>query len=187
MLFRLHIQLSKIHDPEVWRRLIVPSQFSFYKFHQVIQKAFGWKNYHLFHFIEFERSFAMPLDIGTPDPDFDESHVTPAKQIKLNHVFPGLAKMKYIYDFGDLWEHVITLEGTENREMKHASLLGGEGACPPEDCGGIPGYHRLKALMTDPADEEYEDMREWLGLKPGKEWDPFEFNLEKSAAAVSRI
>jgi len=48
MTYQLHIQLTHIHDPDIWRRVIVPAQSSFYKLHKIIQAAFGWKDYHLF-------------------------------------------------------------------------------------------------------------------------------------------
>jgi hypothetical protein len=183
---QLHIRLKEIDSPEVWRRVLVPSTFTFYKLHRAIQTSFGWKNYHLFQFIEFERSFTMPLNIGMPDPEFDE-HVSNAKKIRLNQIFPFEEKLKYIYDFGDVWEHVITLEQTFDEESKHASLVAGEGACPPEDCRGPHGYEDLKTIMADPEHEEYEDFRLWLGLRKNQNWDPYAFDKDKVAAKVARL
>jgi hypothetical protein len=40
--------------------------------------------------------------------------------------------------------------------------LGGARACPPEDCGGVPGYYRLLKILADTSDEEHEEMVEWL-------------------------
>ena len=31
-------------------------------------------------------------------------------------------------------------------------LLSGEGACPPEDCGGISGYEEILRIIKDPED-----------------------------------
>jgi Plasmid pRiA4b ORF-3-like protein len=36
-------------------------------------------------------------------------------------------------------------------------------ACPPEDCGGVWGYEHLREVLADPADEEHEEMLQWLG------------------------
>lgn len=90
--------------------------------------------------------------------------------------------MLYEYDFGDSWMHEIKLEkilpggGTK----KYPRLLGGEMACPPEDCGGIGGYYHLLEILANPKDEEHCDMLEWLGIKNPADFDPAAF----SAAAV---
>ena len=39
--------------------------------------------------------------------------------------------------------------------------LDGARACPPEDCGGIPGYERLLAALADPKDPEHDELVEW--------------------------
>jgi hypothetical protein len=41
--------------------------------------------------------------------------------------------------------------------------LAGERACPPEDCGGFPGYQNLCEVLGDPEHEDYEDMLDWMG------------------------
>lgn len=49
--------------------------------------------------------------------------------------------------------------------------IDGSRACPPEDCGGVHGYYRLLEVLSDPGDDEYEEMLEWLGGK----YEPREF------------
>jgi hypothetical protein len=36
---------------------------------------------------------------------------------------------------------------------------------PPEDCGGVSGYYRLLEIMSDPSDDEYDEMLAWIGDK----------------------
>ena len=85
-------------------------------------------------------------------------------------------KIKYEYDFGDGWEHVITLEKIiESKEEFNIKCIKGERCCPPEDCGGVGGYYNLLEIINDPRDEEYESMIEWLG----DEYDPEYFNIEE--------
>ncbi|MBN1664447.1 MAG: plasmid pRiA4b ORF-3 family protein [Deltaproteobacteria bacterium] len=45
-------------------------------------------------------------------------------------------------------------------------------ACPPEDCGGVDGYLSLLEILADPANDEYEDMKTWVG----ENWDPEKFD-----------
>ena len=61
------------------------------------------------------------------------------------------SRLVYVYDWGDEWRHDVEVVelGTVDEAEPWAECLAGEGACPPEDCGGPPGYHALPE--TDPA------------------------------------
>ena len=72
----------------------------------------------------------------------------------------------YHYDFGDGWEHIITVEdclpaqeGRNDRPM----CLAGENACPPEDVGGPPGYLDFLDAMHHPTHEQHADYWCWWG------------------------
>jgi len=71
----------------------------------------------------------------------------------------------YTYDFGDGWEHSVTLEAILPQEpgLDYPRCLGGERACPPEDCGGTYGYAEFLAAIRDPEHEEHQSMLEWVG------------------------
>lgn len=83
----------------------------------------------------------------------------------------------YRYDFGDDWEHEITVESiTEpDREPLRSECLDGARACPPEDCGGTSGYENLLRVLSDPRNDEHADMRRWVG----RAFDPERFEREK--------
>jgi hypothetical protein len=99
---------------------------------------------------------------------------------KLNKVFTHEKQtFNYLYDFGDDWSHKITIEKLAPDDIKCPFCMAGKGACPPEDCGGPWGYENLKAIMSDSKHEEYEDMKEWLGLDKDEDWDANYFNLEE--------
>ena len=55
---------------------------------------------------------------------------------------PG-AKLKYMYDSGDNWEHAVVLEkllpNPLDPDLMYPICIDGKLACPPDDCGGIPG------------------------------------------------
>jgi hypothetical protein len=75
---------------------------------------------------------------------------------------------------------VITLESISNDKQKTAVCLAGEGACPPEDCGGTYGYEEIKKIFeTMPESEEADNYREWLGLDEGEVRDPEVFDIEE--------
>lgn len=68
-----------------------------------------------------------------------------------------------------------------------AELLDGKGACPPEDCGGARGYEWMCEVLSNPENEEYESMRNWLGMEEDDTWDATYFDKEETAIAVKSV
>ena len=95
----------------------------------------------------------------------------------------------YRYDFGDNWEHVITVEHVsddrENDFQGGAWITNGGGrACPTEDVGGTDGYHEfLETLLTEPHSLEGQRLREWAG----GEFNPQQFDKRLANAAILRM
>lgn len=187
MIFQFKIQLKHITRPPVWRKVSVPAQFSFMRFHEVIQAAFGWENYHLFEFSP--TGFGSEPRISVPDPmGWDEGEVKNCEKVKLSEIFEQEGqKYTYIYDFGDTWEHQLVLEKILPDKALKADCLDGKGACPPEDCGGPWGYEELKVTLADPDHPEHADMKEWLEMEEGEEWDPKAFDLAEARAGVRTV
>jgi hypothetical protein len=125
--------------------------------------------------------------IGVPWEE-DDYEVTDSETIKLSAIFKRKGqKYVYTYDFGDSWEHHILLERTEKEVEGAARSIGGEGACPPEDCGGPWGYSDLKETMNNNKHPDYKDMKTWLGLKRGETWDAFAFALKEADEKVRKV
>ena len=36
--------------------------------------------------------------------------------------------------------------------------IGGDRACPPEDCGSVTGYYNVIETLSDPKNDDYEEM-----------------------------
>lgn len=146
MAFRFKIQLRDISHPPVWRKILVPEDFTFLRFHQVIQAAFGWEDAHLFQFSA--NGYRSDTFIEIPDPDdlFPSSSEKPdASAIKLSDIFnQPQQRYTYIYDMGDDWLHIITLEAITTDKSARAEYLDEKGTCPPEDCGDHAGYADMK-------------------------------------------
>ena len=70
--------------------------------------------------------------------------------------------MKYIYDFGDDWEHEITIEKEIEGKLDYPVCVKAKMASLPEDCGGPWGYEELLGILADKKHEQYEEMREWV-------------------------
>jgi hypothetical protein len=161
--------------PPVWRRLLVPSDMTLGKLHQVLQIAMGWWDCHLHDFRIGEEHFGMP------DPDEDPMGLPPTineRTVRLFNVLGGRgAKAIYTYDFGDTWEHTVAVEKVlpPDPGVAYPMCTGGRRRCPPEDCGGPYGYHNLLKTLGDPANEEHESMLEWVGGS----FDPEAFSVEE--------
>jgi hypothetical protein len=67
--------------------------------------------------------------------------------------------------------------------LPSAVCLDGQRACPPEDCGGFPGYHELVEILHDPDHPEHEDRVQWLG----GHFDPEAFNLAAANRKLRRL
>ena len=64
---------------------------------------------------------------------FSRQKTIGASKTKLKSFFTDRAiqKMCYIYDFGDNWTHIITLEDVLEEQREKADCVTGNGACPP--------------------------------------------------------
>ena len=123
--------------------------------------------------------FRSEDDFDSPFP-FGRKEKLNAEILTLEEIFSREKQTyTYMYDFGDSWEHKITLEKITNEAIETPVLLKGKGACPPEDCGGVWGYEHLKEVLSDKKHPEHKEMREWLGLERGDKWDAEEFDLQR--------
>ena len=112
-----------------------------------------------------------------PDLDFGDDNTIQEDDYVIGEFFHNKgSKISYNYDFGDEWEHKIIckkLLSRKERDVVKPKVIAGEKACPPEDCGGFLGYENILEVISNPNDEEYGSIMEWLGGK----FDPDEFNL----------
>ena len=73
----------------------------------------------------------------------------------------------------------------ENDGKSDPECISGKGLCPPENCGGIYGYERLKELAkVDYISPEDEELFEWYGFDYDC-FDPEYFDLDEAKFAVS--
>ena len=158
-------------DPPIWRRLIVPVWTTLDRLHAVLQAALGWTDSHLHVFeIDGER-IGVPYELH----DLAEVYTRSGRLVRLLDVVErGCRRFVYEYDFGDSWRHEVDVEDVrEPGDEGGARCLDGARACPPEDCGGIGGYARLLEILFDPAHEEFDELRGWVG----PDFQPERFDL----------
>ena len=174
---RIKVTLKHIKPP-IWRRLEIAGYTKLPKLHEAIQIAMGWTDTHLHQFIVGRETY------GVPDPEWGND-VKNEKTVKLEQIAAEGDRLICEYDFGDGWEHELQIEAVTPPEkgMRYPRCTGGKRACPPEDCGGPPGYESLLQALADPAHEEHTHIKEWLG----REFDPEGFDLAEVNEALRRI
>jgi len=168
-------------SPLITRTFKVSSECSFYLMHHIIQEVMGWKNYHLY---EFKVDGITIADKSIVEEDL--SRVTEAKEVMLEDIFTHIGKsVKYIYDFGDWWEHQLELIEISNAPQNEPLplIVSGENACPPEDCMGVHGYAELKEILKDPKHINFEDSWENVGLT----FNPFKFNKKAAEKELAKL
>lgn len=156
---RLKITLDDV-KPAVLRRVEVPFDIRLDRLHLTIQAAMGWTNSHLYEIR------AGGVGWSTPYPDTDGAgDFLDARKARLADVLEdvGAKTLKYLYDFGDGWEHMIKIERLLDPEpgVLYPRLIDAKGHCPPEDVGGPWGYAEFLEAIADPKHERHRELREW--------------------------
>ena len=186
MTYQFKIQLIGYSNPDVWRRIIIPANRSFYQFQQVISTVFDQKKIHaIYSFTRQEE--ASELVIVSNDFFFKNSIYS--RKIFLSDVFkkPGDFIM-YNFEMYDWLLHRIELESTRNKVIPNAVCLDGEGAFPPYACYGADDYNEMKQALSDKNHPKHHSTLEWLELDENETWeDKYRFDRSKVNEALKLI
>jgi Plasmid pRiA4b ORF-3-like protein/PBS lyase HEAT-like repeat len=174
-IYRLTIDLVGSR-PRIWRVVEVPGDVTLERLHDIVQAAMGWEDRHLWRFSAGGRRFEYPEidDLGNSE------HAS--RTLLWEIASKEGAQLQYSYDFGDGWTHDIRVESIDPPEpgVEYPRCIGGARACPPEDCGGIPGYESILAARENPNDPEWHHAMEWLG----KGFNAAEFDMAWANVAL---
>ncbi|MBR1666994.1 MAG: plasmid pRiA4b ORF-3 family protein [Bacteroidaceae bacterium] len=175
-----HIRIKLNNSPvKVWRELKVPSNISMELFAKFLMHAMGWEDCHLYQFrkrgnrherdILYKGQSACDTaeEMYGKSPWYQRSE--DANEHTLAEVLPEKGdRIIFEYDFGDKWNHDVWVKGIRDYKLdeEHGILLvRGQGACPPEDCGGVWGYEDLLAIREKKRKSKEEKERlEWYGM-----------------------
>lgn len=181
LIYQFKITLKETHPP-IWRRIEVPSTYTFWDLHVAIQDAMGWVDCHL-HEFRIKAKTGDNLIFGTPRED-DDFFLVDEKMLlgwmhrisKYESIIPST--FVYEYDFGDGWRHKIDFEEIKPAEAgaTYPRCIKGKRACPPEDCGGAWQYTALLDILANPEHEEHESTKAWVESQTGGPFDPEHFD-----------
>lgn len=188
--FQFKISLDGI-EPRIWRRIQISDLCSFWSLHVAIQDAMGWEDYHLHEFLLTNPTNGEPICMGIPfEDDIEEMNPEAGWHFR---VWPFLANnqsFKYIYDFGDNWQHTIEFEGAFDKVpgVKYPICLTGERKCPPEDVGSIYGYNEFVKAMKNKRHPKHKRYREWFGrLYNPEEFDPAQVKFSRPSVRLNLL
>ena len=171
--FKIKIQLADV-KPKVTRTIEIPAEATLGGLHEFIQAAMGWENYHAWEFYKghFPQSDTKRYSVFEPDSAFMRSTQQFVGSHKVKEILskPG-DKATYMYDYGDSWDHHLSLEEVLDHDTKTATLIDAHNVCPTEDCGGFPGWSNFyetiqKGINGEPLDENDHMLFQWQGLDP---------------------
>ena len=164
----------------VLRRIEVPLTRRLNRLHLAIQAAVGWTNSHLYEI----RAGGVGRSTLYPEADWPDDFLD-ARKARLIDILDdvGTRTFRYLYDFGDSWEHTIKVERIldPQPEVIYPRLIDAIARCPPEDVGGPWGYAEFLDAIRDPEHERHAEMKEWTGC----DFDPNQVDIEVIAAQVA--
>jgi hypothetical protein len=175
----LRIEL-KDTDPSIWRVVEVPTSITLKALHDIVQAAMGWLDYHLWELVIDGQTYGLPMD-----EDWGTAPRKVASRTRLRDVLvPGTTTIDYTYDFGDNWEHQLIVSDVRpgDPDTSYPRFIAGERDCPPEDCGGIPGFYEMLEARADPRHPDHAEVTEWLDG-----YDPEELDVFPLQVALGRI
>ncbi len=169
--FLLKVELSGI-TPAIWRSFTVPAELTLGDLHLLLQLIMGWNNSHMHGFRDEDNCYGPPAE--PVEGQIDENSAL------LSDMFPKKGStILYDYDFGDDWEHLITCKEVLSK-LPEIAVIDGKRACPPDDCGGVPGYYEILKVLDGSTDDC--ELRDWLD----DDYDPKFFDAEQVNRALTK-
>lgn len=198
MVYQFYSELED-YRPKIWRRFQTSCNISLARLGYIIMTMYEMKGHHLLAF-EYEKPMLTPsrryssrmellcryaVPPAMDDDFFPCKDATTEKISNLDLERPH--RLVVEYDFGDGWavdvklEEKIDIPGVTAKNLPR--VLKGKGLGIVEDCGGVPGLENLAEAFREKKGEEYETLRDWLGvdeLDMGKfDVDEINFRLQK--------
>ncbi|TIH29823.1 plasmid pRiA4b ORF-3 family protein [Subtercola vilae] len=194
---RIHLVGS---EPEIWRLFEIDADLRLPQLHDALQIVMGWENSHLHEFLDFDPDLdgnitpMLPRRWASPflREDDDEGAYLAEEDFALRDVLTDQAPLFYLYDLGDNWLHRLDLIETlpKNPGDPTITVIRGERRCPLEDSGGIDGYDHILHVLDHPADDEHDNLTEWVSSmhhNPRKPFNPATYDTPAVNQVLRRV
>lgn len=156
--------------PEIWRKIAIRDDQTFDDLHHAIFEAFDRFDEHLYTFYHPKKPPRDKKRINrnalrdAQEYSCDETYFDPFFEDKPNVESSGTKLRKlnlqkgevlyYLFDFGDEWWHIITVESVEEmaKKGKYPCILEKHGASPPQ----YPDFDEEDDELADESEDEDE-------------------------------
>lgn len=194
--YQFQIKLLDSPTP-VWRRFIIPAETNFKRLHDAIQIVMWWDDSHL---AKFEDDLRKPTLRFVLNPEevyehksrlahlkeqsklsdfergllerFKQVTVRDMKNVKLPSVIESHQTLYYTYDYGEEWQHQLTLEQVvDNYPYPYPMVTEWEGETPFEDVGGMAGNQMIQDILNDTSHPQHEEY-----VEASKDVQPYQVN-----------
>jgi|GEM_PF-3376294 len=184
-LYILRVSLKK-SPIKIYRKIQVPSNLRLGHLASIILDAMGWWGDHMHqfhrhgHYYTDAEQIEHLVETAFAGIDY-ELHDS------FNYTVADLLPEKgqvatFEYDFGCSWEHEVKLSTVkETASDVPIVVLKGEGACPPEDSGGVWCYDQM---LTKPDENGRRQLKKNYKHYELKDFDPYYFDLEEAQKYV---
>ena len=160
--YQLRVSLENV-EPEIWRRILIPDNYTLEALHVVLQESMEWTNSHLHEF------YANGATYGPPQFDTDLArNLVAESEHTVASVLGEDGVATYVYDLTSVWRHRIRVE--RRLPVESAAMLmrnglaprciGGEHHGPPEDSGGPKGFQQMRTDGSLPVGYDAEEFEE---------------------------
>ena len=178
------IQIS-IGGLDVWRRLLVPEDYTLDNMHHIIQAVFEWKGSQNHNFI------LKDSELVTEEDDYNGLHIVKSDPAINTGMESSLSlkdlaanKTGFYYKYGDHWSiRIMILSRQEGPIGKPARCVAGAGSAPPEFIGGPVRYKRILSALEKGNDLERSGARQELG----RDFVHGDFDMETCNSRLKKI
>jgi len=153
---RIKVTLEGV-DPAVWRRLLMPAASTLADLHTAIQAAFYWEDLHSHFFLVGKRRYSDTEQVDGRTMDEEA-------ECFLDELRPDHYRFSYVYGFEGTWKHSVEIEDVKAPSLgfPYPVCLGGQRACPPEDCDP-EAYPEISNALKNPEDPRHPALFQWAG------------------------
>ncbi|CAG7816317.1 unnamed protein product [Allacma fusca] len=185
-LYQFKIRLADT-DPEVWRRVDIPGDFTIDQFGRTVVRSIGWIPDYPFTFFGPNREIIKNLSRSEEFYTDEDKKKRRSKRLQkkdstkitVSELYSMKKKMSVIHMGNECWIHVIELEEIKDNVGRkwYPKCIAGANACPPDECGGSDGYEYLKAAISDPKHKEHDSMKDFLVYQGYPKFNPKKFKV----------
>jgi hypothetical protein len=161
-----YLILKMDFDRIVSRTVVVPGDWSLAFLHMVIQKTFGWLDYHQYDFSKSEKDCERKWTINSEELSDFGDYMESSQTSIIDVLGKKGDKLSYTYDFGDYNEVEIVVVGVAKKpNIKDFATTGPDVV---EDSAGMGGIEGIVTIAKAGKGKQYKMLKDWLHGAFGK-------------------